>query len=166
MQILPGLEIECCQLPDPSVNSLLLYSTTLLLFHSQRKQCGFVCLYNHALSFLIFLSLSFVYVSSFQIFCVLIFLFSCYAIFHSMNMLQFIRFPWRREWQPTPVFLPGEFHGQRSWWAAYSPRGCKEQDITEELTHTHTLQFINTFKVLMFPIQGYSGQHSCEHFLL
>ena len=24
------------------------------------------------------------------------------------------RFPWRREWQPTPVFLPGEFHGQRS----------------------------------------------------
>jgi len=27
---------------------------------------------------------------------------------------------WRREWQPTPVFLPGEFHGQRSW-AGYSP---------------------------------------------
>ena len=24
------------------------------------------------------------------------------------------RFPWRREWQPTPVFLPGESHGQRS----------------------------------------------------
>ena len=24
------------------------------------------------------------------------------------------RFPWRREWQPTPVFLPGEFHGHRS----------------------------------------------------
>ena len=23
------------------------------------------------------------------------------------------RFPWRKEWQPTPVFLPGEFHGQR-----------------------------------------------------
>ena len=22
--------------------------------------------------------------------------------------------PWRREWQPTPVFLPGEFYGQRS----------------------------------------------------
>ena len=28
--------------------------------------------------------------------------------------------PWRREWQPTPVFLPGEFHGQRSL-AGYSP---------------------------------------------
>ena len=24
------------------------------------------------------------------------------------------KIPWRREWQPTPVFLPGEFHGQRS----------------------------------------------------
>ena len=25
--------------------------------------------------------------------------------------------PWRREWQPTPGFLPGEFHGQRAWQA-------------------------------------------------
>ena len=25
--------------------------------------------------------------------------------------------PWRREWQPTPVFLPREYHGQRSRWA-------------------------------------------------
>ena len=32
---------------------------------------------------------------------------------------------WRREWQPTPVFLPGKFHGQRSL-AGYSPWGCKE----------------------------------------
>ena len=24
------------------------------------------------------------------------------------------KFPWRRKWQPTPVFLPGEFHGQKS----------------------------------------------------
>ena len=31
---------------------------------------------------------------------------------------------WRREWQPTPVFLPGQSHGQRSL-AGYSPRGCK-----------------------------------------
>ena len=30
------------------------------------------------------------------------------------------RFPWRKEWQPTPVFLPGEFHGQRSL-VDYSP---------------------------------------------
>ena len=41
--------------------------------------------------------------------------------------------PWRREWQLTPVFLPGEFHGQRSL-ACYSPWGCKELDMIEQLT--------------------------------
>ena len=34
------------------------------------------------------------------------------------------KIPWRREWQPTPVFLPGEFHGKRSL-AGYSPWGHK-----------------------------------------
>ena len=47
------------------------------------------------------------------------------------------KIPWRREWQPTPVFLPEEFHGQRSL-AVYSPWGHKESDTTEQLTHTHT----------------------------
>ena len=37
---------------------------------------------------------------------------------------------WRREGHPTPVFLPGESHGQRSL-AGYSPWGCKELDMTE-----------------------------------
>ena len=40
---------------------------------------------------------------------------------------------WRREWQPPPVFLPGEFHGQRSL-VGYSPWGCQESDMTEWLT--------------------------------
>ena len=40
------------------------------------------------------------------------------------------RIPWRRAWQPTPVFLPGESHGQRSL-AGYSPWGCKESYRTE-----------------------------------
>ena len=40
---------------------------------------------------------------------------------------------WRREWLPTPVFLPGEFHGQRSL-AGYSPWDCKEVDTTQQLT--------------------------------
>ena len=44
---------------------------------------------------------------------------------------------WRRAWQPTPVFLPGEFHGQRSL-VGYSLWGHKESDMTEPLTHTHT----------------------------
>ena len=38
--------------------------------------------------------------------------------------------PWRRPWQPTPVFLPGESHGQRSL-AGHSPSGCKEYDTIE-----------------------------------
>ena len=40
--------------------------------------------------------------------------------------------PWRRAWQPTPVFLPGESHGQRSL-TGYSPWGQKELDMTERL---------------------------------
>ena len=39
-------------------------------------------------------------------------------------------------WKPAPVFLPGEFHGQRSL-VGYSPWGGKESDMTEQLTHTH-----------------------------
>ena len=47
------------------------------------------------------------------------------------------KIPWRRKWQATPVFLPGESHGQRSL-ATYSPQGHKESDMTEQLsTHTH-----------------------------
>ena len=42
---------------------------------------------------------------------------------------------WRRKWQPTLVFLPGESHGQRSL-VGYSPWGCKESETTEQLTHT------------------------------
>jgi len=41
---------------------------------------------------------------------------------------------WRREWQPTPVFLPGESHGQRSI-VGYSPWGHKESDTTEATEH-------------------------------
>ena len=40
---------------------------------------------------------------------------------------------WRRKWQPTPVFLPGKFHGQRSL-VGYSPWGLKESDMTEQLS--------------------------------
>jgi len=39
---------------------------------------------------------------------------------------------WRRKWQPTPVLLPGKFHGWRSL-VGYSPWGYKELDMTEQL---------------------------------
>ena len=42
------------------------------------------------------------------------------------------KIPWRRAWQPTPVFSPGESHGQRSL------ADRKESDMTEAAEHTHT----------------------------
>ena len=42
------------------------------------------------------------------------------------------KIPWRRKWQPTPVLLPGKFHGRRSM-VGYSPWGCKESDTTEQV---------------------------------
>ena len=51
------------------------------------------------------------------------------------------KIPWRRAWQPTPVFLLGESHGQRSL-VGYSPWGCKESDSIEWLG---TAQHIDTY---------------------
>ena len=54
---------------------------------------------------------------------------------------------WRREWQPTPVFLPGKSHGRRQL-AIYSPWSCKELDTTEQLsTHAGIL-----FSIVAAPI--------------
>ena len=49
--------------------------------------------------------------------------------------------PWRKEWLPALVFLPGEFHGQRSL-AAYSPWGLKKSGMTEQLTLPLSLHFL------------------------
>ena len=49
--------------------------------------------------------------------------------------------PWRRAWQPTPVFLPGASHGQRSLGATDSPQGCKEPDKTEQLKQEQSLLY-------------------------
>ena len=47
--------------------------------------------------------------------------------------LWFGKMPWRKEWQPTPAFLPGESHGQRKL-AGCTPWGDKESDTTEQLS--------------------------------
>ena len=52
------------------------------------------------------------------------------------------KIPWRTEWLPIPVFLPGESHGQRSL-AGYSPWDSKESDMTERLTYEYTEIEIN-----------------------
>ena len=46
------------------------------------------------------------------------------------------KIPLRRAWQPTPLTMPGESHGQRSS-VGYSPRGCKELDMTEVTYDIH-----------------------------
>ena len=65
-------------------------------------------------------------------------------------------YPWvgkiswrRRAWRPTPVVLPGESHGQRSL-VGYSPKCCKELDLTEAIQHAHTqyLVMLSSFSCL------------------
>ena len=46
------------------------------------------------------------------------------------------KIPWRRKWHPTPVLLPGEFHGQRSWQAAVHGIARVRHDLA---TKTHKL---------------------------
>ena len=46
------------------------------------------------------------------------------------------KIPWRRAWQPTPIFLPGESHGQRSLTAGI--HSAAESDMTEATGHTGT----------------------------
>ena len=46
------------------------------------------------------------------------------------------KIPWRRVWQPTPVFLPGEPHGQRSL-AGYSPQGHRVRYDCSDSAHKH-----------------------------
>ena len=53
-----------------------------------------------------------------------------------------------KERQPTPVFLPGEFHEQRSL-AGYSPWGRKELDTTKQLTHTHACAHTHTHTAIL-----------------
>ena len=52
--------------------------------------------------------------------------------------------PWRREWLPTPIFLPGEFHGQSSL-AGYRPWCCKELNTTDRLA-------LIVFSIVVVPI--------------
>ena len=60
------------------------------------------------------------------------------------------KIPWSRKWQPTPVFLPGKSHGQRSL-MCYSPWGCKKSNMIEHACQTTYLAnsyFESQFKFL------------------
>ena len=49
----------------------------------------------------------------------------------------FGKIPWRRKWQPAPVFLPGESHGQRNL-VGYSTWGCAALDMSEHANLAHS----------------------------
>jgi len=66
------------------------------------------------------------------------------------------KIPWRRKWQPTAAFLPGEFHGRRSL-VGYSPRGHTESGTTEWLTLCDTNNVLLCTWRLMVYLQ------SCVH---
>ena len=67
------------------------------------------------------------------------------------------KMPWRREWQPTLVFLPKEFHGQRSL-VGYSPQGHEELDTTERLT---LFTLYNTFSLVICFICSIDSIYVC-----
>ena len=65
------------------------------------------------------------------------------------------KIPWRRAWQPTPVFVPGESK-ERRWLAGYSPWGHKESDTTEATWHWYCLRIVILLErdVNISPIYG------------
>ena len=55
------------------------------------------------------------------------------------------KIPWRRKWQPTPVFLPGKSEGQRSL-SSYSPWSHKELDMIEATEHSIMIVLVSITK--------------------
>ena len=53
--------------------------------------------------------------------------------------------PWSRKWQPTPVFLPGKFHGQRGAWGSIVHRIPKSSDRTEWLSSQYSREEVRWF---------------------
>ena len=100
------------------------------------------------------------------------------AQIRNLSAMQRLRFdswvrkiPWRRKWLHTSVFLPGEFHGQRSL-AGYSPWGCKELEMTERLTdarhtymHTYIYIHMHTYMHIHMHthIYTYTHIHTCTY---
>ena len=65
------------------------------------------------------------------------------------------KIPWRRKWQPTPVFLPGESHGQRSL-TGYNPWGHKNwTQLKRPMTQTHMSHFLIKVQVVISSFNSY-----------
>ena len=69
--------------------------------------------------------------------------------------------PWRRKWQPTPVFLPEKSHRQRSL-VGYNPKGCKELDTTKHSTSATLFASTVCTVVLVFALLGGTIYCHCQ----
>ena len=75
------------------------------------------------------------------------------------------KIPWRRAWQPTPVFLPGKSNRQRSL-AHCSSQGCIESDTTEVTQHAHMYLQSRVIKFFQDSSITYCMSHLCKILLL
>ena len=73
------------------------------------------------------------------------------------------KMPWRREWHPAPVFLPGEFHGQRSL-VGYSSCSHKESDMTEHAGCKYFNNFEYIFLTLKY-LEKWKKMYGFTHIL-
>ena len=83
-----------------------------------------------------------------------------------LHFTHFILYHWRRKWQPTPVFLPGDPHGQRTL-AGHGPWGRRESDTTEVTEHAYTYNSLSHCCCLcmLISISTYRpGKHLSNHF--
>ena len=67
------------------------------------------------------------------------------------------KIPWRGKWQPTPVFLPGESHGQKGL-VGNSLRGCKESDISGHLAHLNISKIFGNLASSKIGISNQQGE--------
>ena len=70
----------------------------------------------------------------------------------SLSLFTFMH--WRRKWQPTPVFLPGESQGRRAWWAAV-------YGVAQSRIRLKRLSSIQISTVIFFTLCFCLGEQAC-----
>ena len=81
----------------------------------------------------------------------------------SLSLFTFMH--WRRKWQPTPVLLPGKFHGRRSL-VGYSSWGCKELDTTERINFVIDFQLVDDDSVSQVILTQFYSLENMKHIYL
>ena len=118
--------LSCIQL---SVTPWTVAARLLCPWNSSGKNTGVGC---HFLLHGIFLTQG----SNLHVLCLLHCRQILYPLSHPGRITLWYGLFWRRKWQPTSVFFPGEYHGQRNL-AGYSPWGCKSWTRLSEFHYYH-----------------------------